>query len=168
MKNGELKNVVDRLDGKVRYQNEIIGEYKIKLEDLETAPVIIEEKEARAFSYSDDSFEINGHFLLCEPYSISFGRISALLDLEIVAMETKHGVWKSVVHFSTPRFHVRNAITRAVPYSQTFWEKLGFDVGPYVNIDRLGLMAGFGYEKYKVNFFADTYGVAVGMSYEVF
>ncbi len=116
----------------------------------------------RRFNVSEGGFTLKGYFQVKTPYEISFEKMMAEVKLEIAITEGHDGIWSSNIYSPNPNFSTTDINTSVNPYTPTFKDKLKFNLGAYGGTDRIGVLAGVGYDKHALLLGFDTQGAHIG------
>ncbi len=164
--NDSLNKVIGHNKEQIRSLVALTGQLSDSLNNVETAHDTIYinnvATEVQKFNVAQNGFELKGYFEINSPFRITFEKMLAEINLEIVLTETKDRLWTAYVTTPNTNFLVSDVVPKINPYEPTFFEKLSFSGGLYASSNRVGLSAGVTYDTHHIKLLLDNYGGAIG------
>lgn len=110
----------------------------------------------RTFDVVKDSYQLEGWFMINDPFKITFDKIVATIQTETTLTENKDGSYQVYINSPMSNVHVYQTTPKVIPYDRAWHEKLHVGVGAYVGGDAIGLETSLNYNKFGVDISFDS------------
>lgn len=169
--NKKLNSLLKKKDETIQSQVNLIGELKDSLNNIPTQDTIIYINNtdssviAKSFNAKKSPFTLEGFFYITKPYTITFDKISATIDLEINIVQGKNNVYKVYADTKDKSFTLTGISSKVVPYKPTFWEKLNLGIGVLGSKEFISAYGQLYYSHYSVLAGFSNKGWVLGTEY---
>jgi len=117
----------------------------------------------RQFNVVKAPFVIEGFFQKHEPFNISFSKLKAKMNLELLICQTKYGNWVSNIDTKNPNVEVLNLKTVVKPYKKPWYKNLRMGAGVQLGNNFTNIYGIAGYKKYAGTFGFSAHGNVFGL-----